>query len=185
MPNWDGLDELELLAQAQDGDPEAFGELYNRYAGLIFRFLYAHLDDRLDAEDLTHEVFMKTWRSIAKYQQQGLPFSAFLFRVAKNCLVDFYRRLGQHAHDLSGAEQTDALALSDPAGEISNQMEHREMVRLLHSLKEDYRLVLTLRFFSGLTPEETAHVMHKSVGAVRVLQFRALGALRLLLEEEG
>lgn len=184
MPNWEELDELQLLDKAQNGDTEAFGEVYSRYAGMVFRYLYAHLEDRLDAEDLTIEVFLKTWRSMVKYRQQGIPFSAFLFRVAKNVLVDFYRRSAslKNAFPVEEISEHSAL-LADPAGEVSNQVEHRELIRQLHRLKEDYRLVLALRFIAGLSPDETAQVMHRSVGAIRILQFRALGALRSLLEE--
>jgi len=185
MPDWEGLNDTQLLDEAQNGKPEAFGELYSRHAGKIFRFLYAHVDDRLDAEDLTNEVFLKAWRSLPSYQRQGVPFSAFLFRVARNVLIDFYRR-STHLKNLvqvdTGSDKADQPV--DPAGDISDLIEHRELVRLLNLLKEDYRIVLVLRFLTGLSPSETAQVMRRSHGAIRILQYRALIELRALLEKE-
>jgi RNA polymerase sigma-70 factor (ECF subfamily) len=70
MPNWQDSEDSELIKFAQEGESEAFGELYQRYAQTIFRFIYANLNDRLDAEDLTEEVFFRTWRSLPKYRQK-------------------------------------------------------------------------------------------------------------------
>src|SRR5512135_2066488 len=84
--------ERELIKRAQRGDPLAFGELYECHASAIFRFLCAHLNSRMDAEDLTGEVFLKAWLSLPRYNERGVPFLAFLFRIARNILVDHYRR---------------------------------------------------------------------------------------------
>src|SRR5512137_2880149 len=82
----------ELIKKAQHGDQHAFGELYECHAPVIFRYLFAHLDSRMDAEDLTGEVFLKAWQSLPKYNEHGVPFQAFLFRIARNVLVDLYRK---------------------------------------------------------------------------------------------
>ena len=81
------VEDIQLIQQSQKGDTQAFGELYERYAQRVFRYLYAHLDNRLDAEDLTEEVFLRVWKSLGGYQEQGVPFLAFLFRVARNALI--------------------------------------------------------------------------------------------------
>lgn len=196
MPNWqetdqsqlgesrlDGsqLTEAQLLIAAQDGDAEAFGQLYELYAPVIFRFLYAHLSERLDAEDLTEEVFLRVWRSLAQYQDQGLPFGAYLFRVARNALIDHYRRVRRTEPNLPLEEDILSDGHADPADAALAGMESKEIRKMLEELREDYRTVLVLRFISDLSPDETAEAMGKSSGAVRVLQHRALAALRKLM----
>src|SRR4030042_472054 len=169
----------ELINKAQHGDPRAFGELYELHAPAVFRYLYAHLTSQMDAEDLTGEVFLKAWQSLPKYVERGIPFLAFLFRIAKNALIDHYRqndRLEQKDPDeMDGFKAEMTLEAVEIA---SNNIEHQNMFRIMKKLRPDYQMVLTLRFISELTPEEASHVMNRSVGAIRVLQHRALAALR-------
>jgi RNA polymerase sigma-70 factor (ECF subfamily) len=176
----------ELIKKTQQGDPKAFGDLYESHAPVVFRYLYAHLDSRMDAEDLTGEVFLKAWQSLPKYVERGVPFLAFLFRIAHNALVDHYR----HRNRLEPKSPDDmdgytAEELSAPVELVGNMMEHQQILHKLSKLRPDYQSVLTLRFFSELSPDETAQVMKRSVGAVRVLQHRALCALREELEKTG
>lgn len=171
-------EEIQLLNEAQRGNAEAFGRLYEFYAPVIFRFLYARLNDRLDAEDLTGEVFLRAWQSLPQYKENGVPFIAYLFRVARNALIDFYRRSKDadrtrpYEEDIAGERH---IPLPEPS---SSAEERREIQFTLAQLREDYRTVLSLRFFAGLSPDETAIAMGRSAGAVRVLQHRALAALR-------
>lgn len=181
MPSWDNIDELRLLKIAQDGEADAFGEIYERYGQAIFRFLYSRLDNRHDAEDLTEEVFYRVWRSLPKYKHRGVPFAAFLFRVAHNALIDHYRRYEQQVVGLSLTDNPLHDNYYNPE-EITNENNEREEIReALNQLREDYREVLVLRFLSDLSPSETAKVMDRSVGAVRILQHRALAAMRNIL----
>ena len=80
--------DLELVRKAQDGEVEAFGQLYERHAQSIFRFVYSHIDNHSDAEDLTEEVFLRVWRAISNYREQGVPFIAFLIRIARNVIIE-------------------------------------------------------------------------------------------------
>jgi RNA polymerase sigma-70 factor (ECF subfamily) len=172
-------DDEQLIVKSKNGDAEAFGELYERYAEVIFRYLYSHLESRLDAEDLTEDVFMRAWKALSKYDERGLPFSAFLFRSARNSLIDYYRQ--QKA--LQSIEDLD-LHSNEPGPEelVSEQLSNADLRGALAGLREDYRSVIIFRFLSGLSPEETAQVMQRSIGAVRVLQHRALLALKEVLE---
>lgn len=176
----------ELIKKAQHGDPHAFGDLYECHAPVVFRYLYAHLDSRMDAEDLTGEVFLKAWQSLPNYVERGVPFLAFLFRIAHNALVDYYRQRYRQEpkspEDLDGYRAHESL---EPVEVVSNQMEHQQLICILGKLRPDYQDVLSLRFFGELSPEETAQVMNRSVGAVRVLQHRALLALREQLDKSG
>ncbi|HZD55104.1 MAG TPA: sigma-70 family RNA polymerase sigma factor [Anaerolineales bacterium] len=184
MPEWAGVEDVQLLKLAKDGDAEAFGEIYSRYAKLIFGFLYANLDSRLDAEDLTGEVFLRAWDALSGYREKGIPFSAFLLRVARNALYDHYRR-SKFASNHVPIENVNLLDDSDPEEAASNNLEHEELRRVLRQLdNEDYRSVLILRFLRDKSPAETAQIMERSVGAVRVLQHRALGAVRKILHSD-
>jgi RNA polymerase sigma-70 factor (ECF subfamily) len=179
---WQEVSDAELLYRAQDGNAEAFGELYERHAQSVFRFLYSHLSNRLDAEDLTGEVFLRAWRSLPKFREQGVPFVAYLLRVARNAVIDFYRRTRNVQED-----DIEEMVIPDhsanPTDAVTTQLESQELRQTMQQLHEEYRLVLTLRFISELSVEETAAVMGKSDGAIRVLQHRALAALRKLLED--
>jgi len=182
MSNWQDVDDIQLLKIAQEGDTEAFGELYERYAARVFRFLYSHMDNRLDAEDLTEDVFLRAWKSLPNYREQGVPFLAFLFRVARNALIDHYRRAAGTKQDVS----LEDLPLHDrapgPVEVVMANLEHSKLRQTLDQLREDYRTVLVLRFLGELSPEETAQAMGRSSGAVRVLQHRALAALRTIMD---
>ncbi len=176
----------ELIKKAQRGDTLAFGDLYQCHAPVIFRYLFAHLDSRMDAEDLTGEVFLKTWQSLPKYNERGVPFLAFLFRVARNVLVDHYRQ--SNRLQSSSPEELDCYKQDGSAEAIDlvgTRLEHQRIMQVMSGLRPDYRSVLTLRFISELSPEETALAMERSVGAIRVLQHRALAALRLALDKMG
>ena len=176
-------DDAQLLKKAQDGDTEAFGDLYGRYAPRVFRYLYAHLDNRLDAEDLTGEVFYRVWRSITAYREQGVPFLAYLFKIARNALIDHYRRKSSTRQEVSIEDFSLHDRSPSPGDAVTTLLEHQKLRETMGKLREDYQTVLVLRFLSELSPEETAQVMGRSAGAVRVLQHRALAALRSYMEE--
>ena len=184
MPGWQHPEETDLVRGAQAGDVEAFGKLYDHYAPSLFRFLAAHTDDTLDAEDLTEEVFIKVWKALPGYRQRGLPFTAYLFRIARNALTDHYRRSRRRGDPLPIDEALLRDEGADPAQLVVAAQERRQIRQLLAGLREDYRTVLTLRFFSGLSSQEVAQVMGRSPGAVRVLQHRALLELEKLLSAQ-
>lgn len=188
MPESHNIDhdvqEAGLVLKAQRGDAQAYGQLYEQYAPLLFRFLNAHLDNPLDAEDLTTEVFVRAWRSLDGYQPRGLPFKAYLFRVARNLVIDLYRQRKRSVSSVALEEETVTDWLPGPDQALQHSVDGRELRQLLSGLREEYRMVVVLRFLSGLSPQETAQVMGKSVSAVRVLHHRALNALRKKMDEE-
>jgi RNA polymerase sigma-70 factor (ECF subfamily) len=139
----------------------------------------------MDAEDLTEEVFLKVWQRLAMYRDQGVPFAAFLLRVAHNTLIDHYRSSGRATVEPLAEESSLRNERFDLGDQVGAMIQHQELRHFISQLREDYRRVLVARFLSGLSPEETAQAMGKSAGAVRVLQHRALDALRKLLETNG
>jgi len=176
------VDDIQLLKIAQEGNSEAFGAIYERYAENVFYYLNAHLGNGLDAEDLTEEVFFRVWRALPNYIEWGVPFLAFVFRIARNALIDHYRRERHLVGQLSSEDVVIADHKPGPGEILSDLMERQELREALGYLKEDYRTVLVFRYFSGLSPQDTARAMCRSAGAVRVLQHRALRALRTRLE---
>jgi RNA polymerase sigma-70 factor, ECF subfamily len=184
MSEWQNIDEAQLLKKAREGDTSAFEQLYEHYAPGVFRFLFSHLDNRLDAEDLTEEVFLRVWRSLGGFRQQGVPFSSFVLRVARNALIDHYRRSRRRPPEQEIVDELIDDAQHDPAQTLHARLEHKEVRQMLEQLHEDYRRVLDLRFLADLSPDETAQVMGKSPGAIRVLQHRALAALRQLMAKQ-
>lgn len=172
-------DDEQLINQVKNGDADAFGMLYEQYSEIIFRYVYSHLENRLDAEDLTEEIFIRAWRALPKYDERGLPFSAFLFRIARNSLIDYYRqkKVVQSLDDIEIQSHE-----AGPEEAVDVRIENKDLRQTIAELREDYRNVLIFRFLSGLSPDETAQVMQRSVGAVRVLQHRALSALKELME---
>ncbi len=183
MPDWQPKTDQEVVALAQKGNKEAFEELYRRYGEAIYRYLYAHLSHEQDAEDLTADVFMNLWRNLPQYRHNDkVPFYVFLYRIARNRLVDHYRKQKTMNSELSSAELDEENRETVAPPLIIGGMEVADLHRYLLKLPVDYRTVLVLRFLNDLSHEETAQVMGKSAGAVRVLQHRALAALRALME---
>jgi len=180
------LDDAVLIQKAKDGDTEAFGDLYERYAEPVFRFIYSQTSNRFDAEDLTGDVFLRAWQSISRYEERGFSFSAYLFRIARNVMIDRSRKL-RPVSELPEDEISvgEPILNSEPSTILAAKLQHNELVKTLGKLREDYRTVLVLRFFNNLTTEETSDVMGRSKGSVRVLQHRALSALRQLLPSQG
>ena len=183
MPDWQDIADAVLIKQAQQGATEAFGDLYSRYSVTIYRFVCIRLGSPEDAEDLTDEIFMRAWHNLSRYDERGVPFAAYLFQIARNALIDHYRK---NRNPLSSLDDLN-IGSSDPEPEdsVSRSLEYQELRRVMANLPEDYQNVLTFRFLSGLSPEETAKIMNRSEGAIRVLQFRALAALKKLLSRGG
>ena len=179
-------EDAQLIQKAKNGDADAFGELYRRYADPVFRFIYSQTSNRLDAEDITAEVFLRAWRSLSRYKERGFSFSAYLFRIARNVLIDTHRKRKPVA-EITEDEIVNIpdLMVPEPSAMLSAKIQHRELVTVMEQLREDYRTVLVLRFLNELSPEETSQVMGRSVGAVRVLQHRALSTLRKLIPAQG
>jgi RNA polymerase sigma-70 factor (ECF subfamily) len=185
MPEWREVDENQLIQQAKDGIAEAFGELYERHLQAIFHFLFARLNNRHDAEDLAEDVFVKAYNSLPSYHERGIPFRAFLLRIARNSLIDHYRRNGYSPRHVSIEDVQLHDRESNPVDIAGSKLDHKELREVLEQLRDDYQEVLVLRFVNDLSTKETAKIMKRSTGAVRVLQHRALASMQKLLEVAG
>jgi RNA polymerase sigma-70 factor (ECF subfamily) len=170
-----------LVDRARNGDADAFGLLYDRFQPEIVRYLAHRIGDPDTAEDLAQQVFLKAWQAIPRYEARGVPFKAWLYRMAHNQMVDYFRTRKQTS-DLDGIdvpEESEAGSLV-LAAEMSTALE-----TALARLSEDHRQVLTLRFLMEKSAKEIGEIMGRKEVTVRGLQMRALQALRREIEETG
>jgi RNA polymerase sigma-70 factor (ECF subfamily) len=167
-----------LVQQAQSGDAYAFGLLYERLLDRVYRYFVYHTHDPVLAEDLTEEVFLRAWQALPRYEERGIPFIAWVFRLARNLLVDHARRAKVRQASL----QRLRVAPPDGPEELAVQWEQLQAVReALQGLSQDHRQVIFLRLIEGYSTPEVAAMMDRSEPAVRALLYRALQALRSAL----
>ena len=162
----------QTIRRAQQGDDAAITELYERYAPLIYRYVYYRLNSTADAEDITAEVFIKMVEALPRYQLTGAPFEAWLYRIAFARVVDFHRRADRRPL----ADLSDSMADSKPNPEeqVSRRMEVEALRKALHQLTDEQQHILILRFIEQKSHQEVAEVLGKSMTAVKSAQHRAL-----------
>jgi RNA polymerase sigma-70 factor, ECF subfamily len=170
-------DEIQtLVGRAQAGDASAFDLLYREYVQRVYGFFRFRLATDDTAEDLTQRLFLKMIEQLPAYRNRGLPFGAWLFRMARNMWIDDYRRKREMDTLESLADRPSEDG--DPESLAVTAMEWDRVDEALRHLPHDQQEVIAARFFAGLTPKETAAQMGRSEGSVRVLQHRALIAIR-------
>lgn len=173
--------ESQLIARAKTYEEEALSELYRRYADAIFRYVYYRVGDRAVAEDLVGDVFVRALENLPSYQDTGRPFEAWLYRIAHARVVDHYRR--QKVRRTTPLNERLAAAEgADPEHTVAERDDARRVWESLVHLSDDQQQVVALRFISGYSIAEVADLLHKTEGAVKALQHRALASLRRLLE---
>jgi len=171
-----------LVERAQAGDGAAFGQLYEQFAPEITRYLVRHLNGQREAaEDLTEEVFLKVYERIGSYQFRGLPFSAWLYRIARNHMIDFLRARPRQI--VSSLEDAPEIPEKRAEQVMDRSLDRHELTYALNRLTSDQRRVVTLRFLDGFTTAETAEISGKTEDAVKKLQARGLVQLRRILEQ--
>lgn len=172
--------DAKLIARAQQGHSEAFGKLYERYVTQIYRYLRSRVGDDRDAEDLTESVFVRSFEALEDYQERGHPYSAFLYQVARNVLVDHYRSSPEE-YSLEDSGPFTASGL-DPESRVVETDQAERLLEKMNELPEDYQEVIRLRILLSLPTATAAEWLDRSEGAVRVLLYRALKSLRQLAE---
>jgi RNA polymerase sigma-70 factor (ECF subfamily) len=167
-----------LVARARQGEMPALGELYDRHHLHIYRFILVRVGSQPEAEDLTGAVFMRMLDGLPSYRPRaGIPFRAWLFRIARNLLVDYFRRQGRRAEvSLDAAGSQTAPGSPEEAAEQGLALER--LHGALAHLTEAQREVIVLRFMAGLSLDEVAGITGHSRSAVKALQHRGLAALR-------
>jgi RNA polymerase sigma-70 factor (ECF subfamily) len=165
---------IKAVKKAIDGDVEAFGWLYRFYVDRIYRYVFSQVGDKMTAEDVTEEVFLKTWKSIGSCRGKEQTFTAWLYRIAHNHLVDNIRKYRREV-SLDKVTLTDK---SDPEKEAEDNMELQKVLEAVHSLPEPQKQVILLKFIEDIDNDEICRILGKRHGAVRALQMRALINLR-------
>ena len=169
-----------LVAQAQAGDQDAFATLYNTYSKKIHSYLRYHLNNRGEvAEDLAADVFLKAMEKINSYQFNGVPFSAWLYRIAHNHLIDYLRAQPKK----QGVSLDECVGIDDPSAEksLDHTLTQQQLSGAFDGLTEDQRQVIVYRFLQDRSIADTARLMAKNEDAIKQLQVRALRNMRKVL----
>jgi RNA polymerase sigma-70 factor (ECF subfamily) len=172
------ISDEKALALAARGDQEAFGTLYERYVGRIYNYIYYRTGNQFDAEDLTARVFFRALRHIGNYTDRGLPFSAWLYRIAHNLVANWHR-------DNSRRREVplEEILLVRPNGEHpeTTLVQNEELESLMHMIRclpEERQQLLILKFVDHLSNAEIGQIMGRTEGAVKSLYHRTLISLR-------
>ena len=172
-----------LVAEAQRGNTAAFGRIFDEFAVPVHRFIASRVSRPSDAEDLTQLVFVKALEALPRYEARGIPFGGWLFRLARNAIIDQSRTRRDHLSLVTAVTRATEEAGPEAMATLRDDLER--VARALADLTDDQREVVELRFFAGLSVHEVAAVMGRQEGTVRGLQFRAIAALRRSLAIES
>jgi RNA polymerase sigma-70 factor (ECF subfamily) len=165
------------VARAKEGDREALRFLYARYCDNVYGYIRSIVRDDREAEDLTQNVFMKLMTAIVKYDDQGVPFSGWLLRLARNVALDHVRR--------HRAEPTEEVLLSTGADAHSERGRGRDIREALASLPPDQREVMVMRHVLGLSPPEIAELLGRTESSIHGLHHRGRRTLQDELRHSG
>jgi len=172
----------KIVGKAADGDIEAFGELYSIYLAPIYRYVSYQVRDKMTAEDIVEEVFVKAWKAIGTCKGKSQTFSAWLYRIAHNHVVNTLRRMNKRVSLESAEVEIETLIeVTNPEQEVEAKLAKQELLEAMACLSQNQRQVIILKFIEGLNNSEIAQILAKREGAIRVLQMRALSKLRLEL----
>ncbi len=179
----DAVDVWGLVAQAQQGDAEAFGRLYDHYVTMVFRYLYHRVGDRTLAEDFTSETFVRALRRIDSLSFQGRDVGAWLVTIGRNIVLDHVKS-SRYRLEVTTADMRDAdRGTEGPEEAVVSRLTHEQLLACIRQLNSEQQECISLRFLQGLSVAETAAVMGKKDGAIKALQHRAVRRLASLLPE--
>lgn len=171
----------DVLVEKAKEEPSAFGELYQRYLSNIYNYVYYRTGNRVEAEDLTAKVFLQALTHIQGYTNRGLPFSAWLYRIAHNIVANWYR---DKSYQRLVPLDDEHLQLEDGAdtGDIDDRNDIRKLVG---ELPPDRQQLIVLKYVEGLSNAEIGRIMGRSEGAVKALLVRTLRSLREEIDAKG
>ncbi len=175
-------EKILLYKLLTERDPEAFAALYDIYLTRIYRFVYFKVSSHEEAEDLTSEVFLKTWHYIQE-KREVESFSGLLYRIARNCIIDLYRQKASKP-EIFTDEEIDASDEGKWLGAMNVKAENQQLFIALKKLKQEYQEVLTLKYIDELEIDEISAITEKGRVAVRVTLHRALKKLREIIDVE-
>ena len=169
--------ELDLIKKAQK-NPEQFGPLYNKYHEQIFRYIYQRMDDIELAHDITAQVFIKALLNITKYEYRGVPFSSWLYRIAKSELYQSFR--DKKAERTINIDAINVVAIIDEIESDETEENKKHLLDSLSLLKEKDIQLIELRFFEKRSFKEMGEILELTENNAKVKTFRALEKLKTL-----
>jgi RNA polymerase sigma-70 factor (ECF subfamily) len=178
----DNMDEAQLIEQAKS-DPEAFGRLYELYVEKIYNYIYYRLGNHHDAEDLTAKVFYRALNHIARYNNKGVPFAAWLYRIAHNLVANWHR--DRSRRQWVGLEDVDLTSDKQESPQLAAERANERDLLLvaLKRLPRERQELLVLKFVERMSNAEIGQVLGRSEGAIKSLYHRTLVSLKELLAE--
>ena len=173
-------DEENLVRRAKQRDQKAFAQLYEGHFDRIYRYIALKIGDKIEAEDMTQQVFVNALHSISSFRFKGVPFSAWLFRIAHNQVVDYLRKKKKR---VAAPLDEELLVSSDSSPQLmaEQSLDIEQLLLATGRLTEAQREVISLRFAGELSIAQVAKIMSRSQGAVKALQHSAIVALRKAL----
>jgi RNA polymerase sigma-70 factor (ECF subfamily) len=180
----DGLEaEGYLIKRAVQRDREAFTSLYSLFVKRVYAHAYYSLSNKVDAEDITQEVFIRAWKGIDKYKASGAPFIAWLLKISNNLIIDRNRSTKPitYVEDLNDLDNHPI----SPESQVEIKFEQLRIREAISKLKGDKQKIIVLRYIDGYKIEEIAKMLNCSQGAIRITQYRALIELRKTLNEKS
>jgi RNA polymerase sigma-70 factor (ECF subfamily) len=165
-----------FVERAKLGDPDAFGKIFDHFHGPVYRYIAARVSRPSDAEDLAQLVFVKALEALPRYEARGIPFGGWLFRLARNVVIDHVRTRREHTTLDVVTEQATSDDGPDELAALRQELD--SVAHALRRLTPEQREAIELRVFAGLSAKEAAEAMGRQEGTIRGLQFRAIAALR-------
>jgi RNA polymerase sigma-70 factor (ECF subfamily) len=172
------LGENDLVEMAKAGDKEAFGELYERYVEKIYNYVYYRTGNHHDAEDLTARVFFRAMGHIENYTERGVPFQAWLYRIAHNLVANWHRDRGRRKVIPLDEFIAASLKSDAPDRQAEDKEEREALLNAIRRLPDERQQLLTLKFVEHLSNAEIGAIMDRTEGAIKSLYHRTLIALR-------
>jgi RNA polymerase sigma-70 factor (ECF subfamily) len=172
------ISEEEVLMRASQGDRDSFGQLYERYIERIFNYVYYRTGNLHDAEDLTARVFQRAMNHIQNYTDRGVPFSAWLYRIAHNLVANWHRDRSRRQEIPLNEVPVLPSRGDHPEKNLVRFQEEDALLRLIRRLPADRQNLLILKFVENLSNAEIGQIMGRSEGAIKSLYHRTLLALR-------
>lgn len=172
--------EQDIVEKAVKGDKNSFAQLYEKHFDRIYRYIYLRLGNKAETEDLTQDVFIKALEAIGSYKWRNSPFAAWLYRIAHNQMIDYFRKHGK-VEKMPLEDDSMLAGKSDPAFAAENELEIERMIDGINRLTPAQRDVISLRFGAQLSITEAARTLGKNEGTVKALQYNGILALKKML----
>jgi RNA polymerase sigma-70 factor (ECF subfamily) len=177
------LDITQLISKAKQGEAGAFGEIYDNFAQRIFKYVRIKVQNRQEAEDILQEIFIKAYKGLGSLSMENLNFSAWLYKVAGNTINDYFRKIYRRPEILSIDESFDLSDGKSLEKEIVEKSDLDTARKAFKKLPPLYKQVLELRFLQDMSLNEVAKILNKSNLSVRLVQYRALKKVKLILKK--